>query len=296
MEQVANSKSDNQYRKYGLIGTILFHGALYLILRLIMMVTPNPPFPETPGGGGMSIEVNLGNSDEGMGAIQPEKPSVQKVKAPVQVAEIPQEVKTIRTKASGEQVMTNDKGEDTKIKIADKPVKKVVVAKPEPVINPNAMYRRPSKEGGSQGITGRPGDQGVAGGIPDGKVYKGNPGSGNGGGSGNGTGGGSGNGNGPGIGSGNGAGISYDLSGRSARSLPKPSYNSAEQGRVVVTIWVSREGKVTRVVSGAKGTTVTDPSLIRQAETAARQAVFSANPDGPDEQIGKIIYNFLKLN
>jgi hypothetical protein len=170
-----------------------------------------------------------------------------------------------------EKEIGRENGATTKVKTPYKPVKNGYLAKPEIIISPNAMYRRPSKEGGSEGITGRPGDQGVVGGV-------------------------AGNGNGPGIGTGTGAGISYDLGGRSARSLPKPSYNSAQQGRAVVTIWVNQEGKVTRVLSGAKGTTVTDPALIRQAETAARQALFSANPDGPEEQIGKIIYNFLKLN
>jgi len=296
MEQQVSNNQETRYKLWGIFGTIVFHVGLYFILRWILLVTPIPPFPETPGGGGMSIEVNLGNSDQGMGNIQPDKPVVEKVKTPAQPVETPKEVKTVRTKSSGEQILASDKGEETQIKMADKPAKKIVVTKPEPVINPNAMYRQPSKVGGSEGITGRPGDQGVAGGVVGGKVYKGNPGTGNGGGSGNGTGGGTGNGNGPGVGSGTGAGISYDLGGRSARSLPKPSYNSAEQGRVVVTIWVNQEGKVTRVLSGAKGTTVTDPALIRQAESAARQALFSTNPTGPDEQIGKIIYNFLKLN
>ena len=296
MEQQVSNNQETRYKLWGIFGTIVFHVGLYFLLRWILLVTPIPPFPETPGGGGMSIEVNLGNSDEGMGNIQPDRPVVEKVKTPARPVEVTKEVKTVRTRTSGEQILVSDKGEDTQIKMADKPARKIVETKPEPVINPNAMYRRPSKIGGSDGITGRPGDQGVAGGVVGGKVYKGNPGTGNGGGSGNGTGGGTGNGNGPGIGSGTGAGISYDLGGRSARSLPKPSYNSAEQGRVVVTIWVNQAGKVTRVLSGAKGTTVTDPALIRQAETAARQALFSTNPTGPDEQIGKIIYNFLKLN
>jgi len=296
MEQQVSNNQETHFKLWGIFGTLLFHTALYFILRWILLVTPIPPFPETPGGGGMSLEVNLGNSDEGMGNIQPDRPSVVKVKTPARPVEVSKEVKTIRTKTSGEQILTSDRGEETQVKVAEKPVKRVIETKPEPVINPNAMYRQPTKVGASQGITGRPGDQGVAGGITGGRVYKGNPGTGNGGGSGNGTGGGTGNGNGPGIGSGTGAGISYDLGGRSARSLPKPSYNSAEQGRVVVTIWVNQAGKVTRVLSGAKGTTVTDPALIRQAESAARQALFSANPTGPDEQIGKIIYNFLKLN
>lgn len=236
----------------------------------------------------MTIEVNLGNSDQGTGAIQPEKPAVAKVKAAAHMEVVDKQEKSVRTRNSGEQILASENGENTRVRIAEKPAKRVVEPKPEPVVNPNAMYKRSAKEGGSQGITGRPGDQGVAGGISDSRNYKGNPGSGNGGGSGNGTG--------RGSGTGTGSGISYDLTGRSVRSLPKPSYNSAEQGRVVVTIWVSREGRVTRVLSGAKGTTVTDPSLIRQAESAARQALFSANPNGPDEQIGKIIYNFLKLN
>ncbi|MDP4292012.1 MAG: hypothetical protein Q8908_13095 [Bacteroidota bacterium] len=244
----------------------------------------------------MSVEVNLGNSVVGVVDIQPEKISFPNIKTPSKPVELNKDVRTIRSKTSGEQLLANDNGEATRIKITEKPTRKIIESKPEPVINPNALYRRPSKPGASQGITGRPGDQGVAGGIADSKIYKGNPGSGNGGGSGNGTGGGSGNGNGPGIGSGSGSGISWDLGGRSARSLPKPSYNSAEQGRVVVTIWVNRAGQVTRVMSGAKGTTVTDPSLIQQAESAARHALFSANPNGPDEQVGRIIYNFLKLN
>lgn len=288
MELQASSNQETRYRLWAIVGTIVFHGALYLILKLILLVTPIPPFPETTAGGGMSIEVNLGNSEEGIGDVQPDKPAVEKVKAPVRQEVVASQDRALHARPSGEQILASENGEATRVKIFDKPVVKVVETKPEPVINPNAMYKRSAKEGASQGITGRPGDQGVAGGIADSRNYKGNPGSGTGGGMGNGTG--------TGSGTGNGSGISYDLSGRSVRSLPKPSYNSAEQGRVVVTIWVSRDGRVTRVISGAKGTTVTDPSLIRQAESAARQALFSANSSGPDEQVGKIIYNFIKLN
>ena len=288
MEQLASNNQDTRFKLWGLLGTIVFNLTLYLILKLIMLVTPNPPFTETTAGGGMTIEVNLGNSEEGTGNIQPDKPAIEKAKAVVSRDVVTSHEKAVRSRASGEQILASENGEATEIKVIDKPVRRVVEPKPEPVINPNAMYRRTAKVGASQGITGRPGDQGVAGGVAGSKVYKGNPGSGTGGGTGNGTG--------TGSGVGNGSGISYDLSGRSVRSLPKPAYNSAEQGRVVVTIWVNRDGKVTRVSSGAKGTTVTDPSLMRQAESAARQALFSANLNGPDEQIGKIIYNFIKLN
>ena len=290
MELQANNNEDNRFRLWAIFGTIVFHVALYLILKLILLITPIPPFPETTAGGGMSIEVNLGNSEEGTGNVQPDKPVIEKVKTPVRQQVVVSQDRAFRPKTSGEQILASENGEAIQVKISEKPVRRVVEVKPdpEPIINPNAMYRRSAKEGASQGITGRPGDQGVAGGIAESRNYKGNPGSGTGGGTGNGTG--------TGSGIGSGSGISYDLSGRSFRSLPKPSYNSAEQGRVVVTIWVNRDGRVTRVISGAKGTTVTDPSLIRQAESAARQALFSTNNSGPDEQVGKIIYNFIKLN
>lgn len=287
MEQQAinSNQQENRNRITSLVGTIVFSVALFLIMKYTFLRSPIPPFPENLSGG-MEIEVNLGNSEEGMGNIQPDQPKEVVTKPVRQVTTTPQP-KAVRTKDVGEDILADERGEDTKIHAVVKSVSRPVVTKPVDVINPNALYKKPLRNGGNQGITGRPGDQGVAGGTAGASVYKGVPGSGNGG-QGNGTGG--------GIGSGANAGISYDLSGRTSRSLPKPSYNSVEQGRVVVSIWVNREGRVTRVSSGAKGTTVTDPGLIRQAESAAKQALFSANPDGPEEQIGKIIYNFIKLN
>jgi TonB family protein len=285
-QQVINNRQEGRNRLAGVIGTILFSVALFLIMKYTFLRTPIPPFPENLAGG-MEIEINLGNSEEGIGNIQPNQPTTVVAKNIKQQVISPPQPKATPTKVVGEDVLSDEKGEDTKIRVVEKAKSKPIVSKPVEVINPNALYKKHVKDGVSQGITGRPGDQGVAGGTAGAKVYKGVPGSGNGG---------QGNGSGGGVGSGSNAGISYDLIGRTSRSLPKPSYNSVEQGRVVVSIWVNREGRITRVSAGAKGTTVTDPNLIRQAESAARQALFSANPDGPEEQIGKIIYNFIKLN
>ena len=52
-----------------LTGTLLFHGMLFLLFVFIVFKTPIPPFPETGGNG---IEVNFGDSEDGMGEIQPE--------------------------------------------------------------------------------------------------------------------------------------------------------------------------------------------------------------------------------
>ena len=96
-------------------------------------------------------------------------------------------------------------------------------------------------------------------------------------------------------GTGAGDGISYNLS-EDLDNLPKPDYPSREQGKVVVTIWVNREGKVVRASSGAQGTTTSDPSLRRAAEQAAIKTRFSPSPDSPDEQKGVITYIFLRQN
>jgi hypothetical protein len=91
-----------------------------------------------------------------------------------------------------------------------------------------------------------------------------------------------------------GYGISYDLGGRGARSLPKPTYNSPEQGKIVVSIKVNRQGQVTYASAGAKGTTISEINLRHQAENTARKTVFEPDADAPEEQRGTITYVFVK--
>ena len=119
-------------------------------------------------------------------------------------------------------------------------------------------------------------------------------GSGSGSGTGTGTGSGVGDGDGPGVGPGSGPG--YSLKGRGAKSIPTPKYTEDDQGKVVVTIWVDRDGKVTRAEPGAIGTTVSNPSLWTAAKNAALQSKFSKKEDAPEVQKGTITYTFIKLN
>jgi hypothetical protein len=60
----------------------------------------------------------------------------------------------------------------------------------------------------------------------------------------------------------------------------------------VVTIFVNRAGDVTRVISGAKGTTTASTELRQLAERAAMKAKFSPKPDAQEEQKGTITYIF----
>ena len=119
--------------------------------------------------------------------------------------------------------------------------------------------------GGSQGVSEGSGNQGNPNGNPNSNSYVGNASSGNG---------------------------SFSLAGRSAVSLPSPSYNSNKQGKIVVQIWVDQQGRVTRVEAPEKGSTITDGAMVEQAKKAARLARFNASTNAPEEQKGTITYIF----
>lgn len=85
----------------------------------------------------------------------------------------------------------------------------------------------------------------------------------------------------------------YSLGNRSlagSGNLPRPVYNVQEEGRVVVTITVSPEGKVVKVAINSR-TGTTSKELRNAALNAAKQAVF--NPiNGINNQEGTITYYF----
>jgi outer membrane biosynthesis protein TonB len=310
MDQKDNRKQI-QNHILGIAGTLLFHGVLIFLFYMIVFHTPIPPWPEEGGGGGGNgLEINLGTSNEGMGADQfadISMPSFEnrKVSEPVTP---PSEQDVKMAKTQDEEVLTQDneesvavpsKTENTKKKtektttVVKQPVKPA--APVQPVVNQNALYKKKSN---NDGTTGKPGNQG----REDGKTGSGNyggTGTGKGTGDGSGTGSGSGSGSGSGIGSGTGggvgSGISADLGGRPARSFGKPFYNSPEQGKIVVSIKVNKQGKVTYAAAGAKGTTISEIGLRQQAENAARKTVFAPDDNAPDEQRGTITYNFRKV-
>lgn len=294
----------------GIVGTIIYHALILLILIFFGLSTPLP----LPGEEG--VEVNLGNSEMGSGVVQqpiPEEVPAAPEKQEEKVEEVPEEKvveqapeKPVEQKeVIEEEVIQQEVEEAPVIKkpeekkeeevVEEKPVEKVVEKEPEPVVNPNALYKKPDKvekkveeppkpvvnpnalykkssdsQGTSQGITKGAGDQGKVHGTPESVNYDG-------------------------LG-GEGEGISYSLGGRGAKVLPKPTYNSPEQGRVVVSIWVNRQGVVVRAVDGAKGTNISDLNLRRMAREAAMRAKFSEDPSAAELQKGTITYNFIRIN
>lgn len=263
--------NEKRNKTYAFIGTALFHALLLLLFILFALRTPLP----LPGEEG--VEVNLGYTDVGIGRVQ--QPFPQPSSAPVTRPQPSQQNEELATQTTEEAVALPAQKE-TKIEPMPQPTKPEPKVEPKPnpepeppKVNPRALYpgkAQQSQTGQNEGATGQAGDQGRPDGTPDSPSYEG-------------------------IG-GAGEGISYSLEGRSDSFLHEPEYPSREQGRVVVTIWVDKEGKVVRVLSGARGTTTTDPALRKAAEQAALRSKFSSNPNAPAEQSGTITYNFLRQN
>ena len=93
-------------------------------------------------------------------------------------------------------------------------------------------------------------------------------------------------------GEGGGNGIAFSLAGRGSNELHKPTATSPANGSIVVEIRVDQEGNVVFAKAVWKGTTLTDTNLWRRCEQAAKKSKFTAKPDAPELQPGKITYIF----
>ena len=96
-----------------------------------------------------------------------------------------------------------------------------------------------------------------------------------------------------GDGGGQGNGISFSLAGRSAQSLPKPTYPGNEEGVVVVKVTVNKYGKTTSAEPGARGSTTYNAQLLNAAKQAALKARFNVDEKAPAFQQGTITYRFV---
>ncbi len=101
-----------------------------------------------------------------------------------------------------------------------------------------------------------------------------------------------------GEGTGTGVGASGDgasLAGRSlVGSLPRPDYPARNvEGRVIMEVYVNRQGRVERAVFRPNGSTTNDSRLVDAARRAALQARFNdVDETATALQIGTITYNF----
>ena len=269
-------------------------GICSLLLLLFLYVTwtlPATPLPAIEDG----IEVNLGNSDQGLGSNQPYlpgKPSAQdqqKYTPPKVAAVEKQAVKEVETNDNEkEEAPVVKKPPVTKpdaTKISEKEITPKVVKARQPAENPAPHKPRPKavfngvsgtgtggndadsyKPGGNQGIAGGRGDQGKPGGDPNSTNYTGNPGNGH-----------------------SGVTISKGLQGRKIVGTPNFTDEFNENNKIAVDVHVDGSGTVTRADYQQRGSTTSEGSMIAIALRKAKQVKFNA---GGDESFGTIIFNF----
>ena len=299
-------------QKTGVIATVLFHAGLLLLLLYMVLNIPIPPPPEE------GFLVDFGNSTTGLGLEEPSAanvadaaaaskkvvPKSHSVSRPAPASKIQDKgdedlltqeyEKTVTLAANARKKIDHEKkiklDEERKLKaIQEKQRRDEAFEKQQQEAEENRLRQDQEKKIGaiksraknafgggktdngskstSQGNTYGSGNQGSLNGTPGANQY--------------------------GLGGGEGKGISFSLSGRNARSLPKPAFPGNESGIVVVEVIVDKFGKVTKALPGVKGSNTIDPDLLEAARKAASAASFNTDQNAPAFQKGTITYHFI---
>ena len=241
---------EDDFRKYGLIGTVVLHTLLILAFIFAVFSVPDPPLE---GGSGVDLQYGI-IGDEGFGDIQTTAPpnnspnteeSRPAAVAP-QVAQEQQQAPVEEVKASEERIVTTDEESAVNIKPVDKPEPKAEKPKEEVKEAPKAVALYPGKSKVENGVggsgssntpagnntgdkPGKVGDQGAPDGSMTGTVYTGKPGSG-GGGSG-----------------GSGGGANLNMPGWHYDVRPKQDPYENEAGKIVFQITIDANGEINNV-------------------------------------------------
>lgn len=270
--------------------TLLICSLLFIIFFFVQWSLPNIPPPVQEEG----IEVNLGNSETGIGDIAPQTPG-EPSKVEEAVANTPPAAKPA---AQQPQNIATDENETDDAATVNKPTKTNV--KPKPNNNPPVVAKKPKAEvpptppapkpraqmgkysGGSgtggnngdtyngvknEGIAGGTGDQGKPNGNTNSDSYTGNGGTGN-----------------------SGVTIRSGLAGRRFFKLPSFEDEFNEPAKVAVDIVVDKSGNVTSATVNPRGTTTTNSSIRSIALRKARELKLNVGTE--DEQTGTIVFNF----
>ncbi|AZJ32481.1 outer membrane transport energization protein TonB [Tenacibaculum mesophilum] len=264
---------DTQHKRKSAIITVII-----LILFVIGILNYGMKYLDPPIEYGLAI--NFGTSEVGSGEpvekTKAQATSQQEEVVEEQVEETPEE--TIK-----EEIITNDTAEE--VPVVEKKVEKKEAVKetskeekpkekkkPKPSKETtdalNSLLNGTSKDGANsgEGDDKKSGVKGNENGDPNSDKYYGNSGSGSGG--------------------------NYNLAGRKALSKPIQKPDCQEEGTVVVSIEVDRNGKVIKATPGAKGTTNSASCLYDAAKKAALKTKWNADGNAPSKQRGTVIYKF----
>lgn len=263
----------DKHKLFGIIATVAFHAIAIVLLFNLCFKTPLP----LPGEAG--VEVNLGMYAQAMSQYveettnqdieettsqQDNESTTEQVEE--EILSEDEEIPSIEEIAEEEEALEPEEIEEETIE-EQEVVEEVVEEKP--VINQRAMFQAPKnkQETSSEGNDSeQSGIQGKAEGLKEIERYEGHGGSGD--------------------------GPAYDLGGRDAKSISRPSRNISEEGKIVVDIWVDKDGRVQKTAIG-KGTTVTNTEMRQSALQAAKNSVFSKDDKAADLQKGTITYTFI---
>jgi hypothetical protein len=251
---------------------------LFFIFFFLNWELPQIPTPSF----GEGIEVNLGNSETGLGTEAPQVPGEAatetdntKTTPPAQVeASKPIQTDANETNEAAAVVTKTVKKQNTIAPPVQAP------PKPKAVFGGGASTTTGGNNADSyngktdQGIAGGKGDQGKINGNPNSDSYTGN--------GGNGTGG-------P-AGAGGGVSIRSGLDGRRIAKLPSFEDDFNENAKVAVDIVVDNNGQVTSATVNPRGTTTTNASIRNIAIKKAKMLRLNAGND--PEQKGTIVFSF----
>ncbi|MCD7972780.1 MAG: energy transducer TonB [Candidatus Azobacteroides sp.] len=259
---------EDKYKRYGIIGTLIFHG---LILLCLIFAYVSTRLPEELGG----IMVNFGNSEDGSGLYEPNLQPVQEVTPEVReyipepqvdesvlAQEVDQSVFIAEAKKKEEERKRQEEAERKK---AEEEKKRREEQAKADAINRLAVgaFNTGSQQTG-QGNTSGVNNQG----NPFGNSNQGSN---------------------QGIG-GAGGGPSFSLEGRTAEGLPRPNAAIKEEGRIVVNITVNPRGNVIFAEVGA-GTNISDAAMRSSAIDAAKKSKFNTI-SATNNQSGTITYRY----
>ena len=243
----------NKNKIVGIVATAVFHIVALVLLLTLCFRTPLP----LPGEAG--VEVDMGMYDD---ASQQVAESQSRRVAESQSQEV-EEVEE-------EDILSEDEDiPEIEEEVVEEEKEEVVeeVIEEKPVVNQRALFQAPKvKDDTTDSITENIGERGNPNGLKDIDRYEGNGGS--------------------------GGGPSYDLGGRGAKSISTPNRDFSEEGKVVVDIWVDKDGKVQRAEIG-RGTTVTNSNMLESAKRAAFNSIFNKDEKASDLQRGTITYTFI---
>ena len=260
------SNDENKYKIISAGSTLLLIGLLMIVCLSFGYMPPDPPIPES------GVEVSLGYSASAFGNSN-QINNGGEVSRPATSATSAQN--DLTTQSTEESLSLPDKaGQDSKNLKPDPQKTKTTEDNTKQVaINSNAIYKGSKKgeQGGNRGNKEGEGSMGEETGNPNATGYAGN--------------GGTGGGNGPG----------WSLIGRHAEKLPEPEYKSPDEGKIVITVQVDRNGHVVSA-ENSRGSTIKDQALVNQAIKAALKSKFSASETAKEKQKGTITYVFRKTN